>query len=125
MVIDLCNSGKIDQAMWLIHDSNRFDETSMKFLCERIEAKMRGDNMTQWNRNMDAAPKDGTFVLVYGSIQQHPHLSVTITGPVVHAVANYELADESWCVVGGDWLGPFIEPIAWMPLPEAPGVQNG
>lgn len=76
--------------------------------------------MTKWNHDMTAAPKDGTCVLVYGTIQQHPCLSVTIiTGPV-HAVANYEQIDEAWWLPGGDWLGPFIEPIAWMPLPEAP-----
>ena len=38
MVVDLHKQGKIASAIWLIHDGNRFDAASMKFLAERVEA---------------------------------------------------------------------------------------
>ena len=39
MVVDLCRSGKISNAIWLIYDSNRFDSASMKFLAERVQER--------------------------------------------------------------------------------------
>ena len=39
MVVDLCRSGKIANAIWLIYDSNRFDSASMKFLAERVQER--------------------------------------------------------------------------------------
>ena len=39
MVVDLCRSGKIALAIWLIYDSNRFDSSSMKFLAERVQER--------------------------------------------------------------------------------------
>lgn len=41
MVITLARSGRLDLAIWLIYDSNRFDAESMKFLAERVEARMK------------------------------------------------------------------------------------
>lgn len=41
MVVDLSRQGKIDQAIWLIHDSNRFDAASMKLLAERVQARSK------------------------------------------------------------------------------------
>lgn len=43
MVIDLAKQGKIDQAIWLIHDSNRFDAASMKLLAERVQARTKAN----------------------------------------------------------------------------------
>lgn len=46
MVVDLHMQGKIAEAIWLIHDGNRFDAASMKFLAERVDvwsyAKLTG-----------------------------------------------------------------------------------
>ena len=39
MVVDLCRSGKIAYAIWLIYDSNRFDSASTKFLAERVQER--------------------------------------------------------------------------------------
>ena len=39
MVVDLCRSGKIANAIWLIYDGNRFDSASMKFLAERVQER--------------------------------------------------------------------------------------
>lgn len=37
MVVDLALAGKVDQAIWLIFDSNRFDENSMKYLAMCVQ----------------------------------------------------------------------------------------
>lgn len=39
MFLDLCKNGKPQYAFWLVHDSNRFDPESMKFLAERIQER--------------------------------------------------------------------------------------
>lgn len=39
MVVDLASEGRIEFAIWLIYDSNRFDAASMKFLAERVQAR--------------------------------------------------------------------------------------
>jgi hypothetical protein len=41
MVIDLAAQGELASAIWLIHDGNRFDRASMKFLAERVEARTK------------------------------------------------------------------------------------
>jgi len=40
MVVSLTRSGRLDLAIWLIHDSNRTDAASMKFLAERVEFRV-------------------------------------------------------------------------------------
>lgn len=39
MILDLCEKGTVHLAIWLIHDSNRFDAGSMKFLAERVQER--------------------------------------------------------------------------------------
>ena len=46
MVVDLCRSGKIANAIWLIYDSNRFDSVSMKFLAERVQERTTSTKTT-------------------------------------------------------------------------------
>ena len=41
MVVDLAREGRIEFAIWLIYDSNRFDAASMKFLAERVQVRAR------------------------------------------------------------------------------------
>jgi hypothetical protein len=38
MIVELARQGHIDRAIWLIHDSNRFDAPSIKLLAERVQA---------------------------------------------------------------------------------------
>jgi hypothetical protein len=40
MVIDLTRGGRLDLAIWLIHDSNRTDAASLRFLAERVEYRL-------------------------------------------------------------------------------------
>lgn len=40
MYVDLCKQGKFEFAFWIIHDSNRFDAASMKYLGEQIQTRM-------------------------------------------------------------------------------------
>lgn len=42
MVLDLCRRGQVHSAIWLIHDSNRHDTESMKFLAQRVQYRETG-----------------------------------------------------------------------------------
>lgn len=77
--------------------------------------------MSEW-RTIDSAPRDGTRVLVYGKpeplrMDGETLVEWNITG--VHA-AYWDACDGAFCLDGGSWLGPFIEPTHWQPLPEPP-----
>lgn len=80
--------------------------------------------MAEW-RTIDSAPKDGKLILVYG---QPVDFTITATeGTVtvmwgrsaVHA-AGWDDIDCEFNLDGGTWLGPFIKPTHWMPLPDPP-----
>lgn len=75
----------------------------------------------QW-RPISEAPRDGTPILVFGQPEKHPHLNSWFERPV--CIAAYWCAiDDAFCIMGGDWLGPFVNPTHFMPLPEAPNEQ--
>lgn len=40
MVVSLNRQGRLDLAIWLIHDSGRTDAASLKFLAERVEFRI-------------------------------------------------------------------------------------
>ncbi len=76
--------------------------------------------MSEW-QDISTAPKDGTILvfgkpcdLVIGNV-----VMVKFKNPAAYTAAWDEL-DEAFCVSGGSWLGPFIEPTHWMPLPDPP-----
>jgi hypothetical protein len=68
-------------------------------------------------RPIETAPKDGTTILVYG-------LPQSIEGVSYHRPAAYTAAwdtiDDAFCLSGGTWVGPFIDPAYWMPVPPPP-----
>lgn len=67
-------------------------------------------------RPIETAPKRG-MILVYGQPKDTEDLR--FTGPGIHA-AYWDEIDQAYCLDGGTWLGPFIAPTHWMPLPEPP-----
>jgi Protein of unknown function (DUF551) len=73
--------------------------------------------MSDW-QPIETAPKDGTSILVYGRPNDIDGL-VYFRGPSTHSAAWDEI-DDAFCLTGGTWTGPFIEPTHWMPLPEPP-----
>lgn len=70
---------------------------------------------------IETAPKDGTPILVYGQPERHPNLQSWFERPT-RIVAAWEPLDEAFCIVGGDWMGPFVAPTHWMPLPVPPAL---
>lgn len=71
---------------------------------------------------IETAPKDGTPILVFGKPQKHPNLESWYDGSAIFT-AEWDAIDESFCILGGDWLGPFIDPSHWMPLPAPPKAK--
>lgn len=66
---------------------------------------------------IETAPEDGTTILVYGLPESKE--TVTYKKPAVYTAAWDEI-DRRFCLSGGDWTGPFVEPTHWMPRPDAP-----
>lgn len=62
------------------------------------------------------APKDRYF-LAFGKPEDME--GVTFKHPGVHA-AYWDEIDGRFCIKGATWLGPFIDPLAWMEEPKAP-----
>jgi len=66
---------------------------------------------------IETAPKDGSSFLVYGQPQDTG--LVRFRNDSVYS-AYWNRLDEAFCLEGGSWLGPFIVPTHWMPLPVQP-----
>ena len=76
--------------------------------------------MSAW-QPIETAPKDGT-ILVFGQpsdLEMDGAILVSYKGPAIYSAAWDEI-DEAFCLSGGSWLGPFVEPTHWMPLPKPP-----
>jgi len=106
-----------DARRW--RDLNEAGARATQAEAERDEARARtalaasGDG---WRPISDEA-KTGASVLVYG-------LPQSIEGVVFHKpavfTAHWDAIDNSFCLDGGTWLGPFVEPTHWMPKPASP-----
>ena len=75
--------------------------------------------MTDW-QPIATAPRD--HILVYGQPQNlviDGNEVATYRGPFVCS-AHWDEIDQAYVLDGGSWLGPFIEPTHWMPLPAPP-----
>jgi hypothetical protein len=76
----------------------------------------------EW-QDISTAPKDGTQLMVW---QPQPfdttHDGVKMArSPAGPYNAHWDVMDGAWCLSGGTWVGPFLEPTHWMPLPRKPG----
>lgn len=80
--------------------------------------------MIDWRTDLDNIPRDRD-VLIWGMPSSHPKLEIEILSPVAF-VAHYDSIDEAFCINGGDWMGPFVQPIKWadLNLPEQPSGQG-
>lgn len=77
--------------------------------------------MSDW-QPIETAPRDGRTVLVFGKPDNlifDGNLLVTFNVASSHT-AHWDHIDEAFCLSGGSWLGPFVEPTHWMPLPDPP-----
>jgi hypothetical protein len=73
--------------------------------------------MTEW-RNIETAPRDGTWVLVFAKLVEPERWVEGIRDlPSFMAVAAYH-PDAGWCVC------TIREATHWMPLPEPPTDQK-
>ena len=75
--------------------------------------------MTHW-LPIESAPRG--HILVYGKPQNLVVDGKTLTNyhsAFVHS-AHWDEIDGCFVVDGGSWLGPFVEPTHWMPLPDPP-----
>lgn len=80
--------------------------------------------MSEW-QPIETAPKDGTTILVRGR-----PTDLVMGGDTLvkfHKLGTYTAAwdeiDSTFCLSGGSWLGPFVSPTHWMPLPPPPEVK--
>jgi hypothetical protein len=70
--------------------------------------------MSEWR--FDAPPKDRPF-LTYGKPSDIEGVRWFVDG--VH-LAYWDDMDSEFCIKGATWMGPFIEPKAWMEEPDIP-----
>ena len=83
--------------------------------------------MTDWRLidaepNLGKPPWDGTAVLVFGKpedLEINGDILVRFIKPLI-CTAHWDETDEAFCLTGGSWLGPFIQPTDWAPKPEPP-----
>ena len=84
---------------------------------EALEVYRRAD---RWEL-IESAPKSET-ILVFGQPEDLEMQGATLVSykrPSVYSAAWGEI-DEAFCLSGGSWLGPFIDPTQWQPLPPEP-----
>lgn len=72
--------------------------------------------MTEQPRPGRTAPKFGT-ILVWGKPKNTKLLQFTKPG---WHTAYWDGIDQSFCLTGATFEGPFIKPKLWLPLPDAP-----
>ena len=75
---------------------------------------------SEW-QPIETAPKDGTSILVFGKPSE-------VKGAIIFRklgafTAYFDACDDAFCLSGATWMGPFINPTHWMPLPTPP-VQS-
>lgn len=79
--------------------------------------------MSEW-QPIETAPRDGTTILIFG--QPDDLLMADGSGPLVQFstpgtfTAAWDEIDDAFVLSGGSWLGPFVAPTHWMPLPSPP-----
>lgn len=69
---------------------------------------------------IETAPRDGSTIIVYGKPESTD--TVRFRKRAVYT-ASWDAIDEAFCLSGGDWSGPFIEPTHWMPTPTPPSGE--
>lgn len=77
-------------------------------------------------RPIESAPRDA-YVLLWGILDPHPdqrELYANLDRPQ-RAGGYWCDIDGAWCVSGSTWVGPWIKPTHWMPLPPPPSGEIG
>ena len=80
--------------------------------------------MSDW-QPIETAPRDGITILIFGkpnNLTIDENTLVTFAKAAAYTAAWDEI-DEAFCLSGGSWLGPFVEPTHWMPLPTPPEAK--
>lgn len=92
------------------------------FVLSQVEALRPGSTgETEGWRDVETdRPPTDRAVLVYGRPKDTEDLS--FKAPQVH-LAYWDTIDGAFCLDGGTWLGPFIKPTHWRPLPEPPSAM--
>lgn len=77
--------------------------------------------MTEW-QPIETAPRDYKQTIVwqpkaFDTFEAGQRMATSPPGPYN---AHWDEVDQAWCLSGGTWTGPFLEPTHWMPLPEPP-----
>lgn len=80
------------------------------------------NNVDEW-RTVKSAPKDRE-IFVYGTAKGgHPENEVKMTEGIY--IAQWDHIDEAFCIKGGGWLGPFIEPLYWRDMYDLMPILDG
>ncbi len=78
--------------------------------------------MSKW-QDISTAPKDGTPILIFGRIEDHPKGMIRFLRNGIYT-GYYEPMDSAFCVSAATWTGAFIEATHWMPLPSPPAPNS-
>jgi len=74
--------------------------------------------MSEW-QDISTAPKD-TTIMIYGPQVGKSKSDLCGWDGSIVSSGYWDGIDQSWCVTGSTWRGPFMNPTHWMPLPAPP-----
>lgn len=74
--------------------------------------------MSEW-QPISTAPKDGTAILVFGRLSDHPDDMVRFPDNGIYT-AYFDAIDRAFCASAATWTGPFINATHWQSLPTPP-----
>lgn len=78
-------------------------------------ARALGEAAPQWRTDMEDAPRDGTCILIYAEGVQF----------VAFWAVSIEEGDGQWVIARSPGMAFIVrDPTHWMPLPDAPEVEN-
>lgn len=82
-------------------------------------------NLHEW-QPIETAPKDGSYVLVFGGVKENAYRGCELPADLEMVVACFDKEKEEWHFAEYDtgYLGHWPTPTHWMPLPKRPASRR-
>ncbi len=115
-----------DERLQEIYDDlGDVDPDEVYAIIEEIQARRKAESASPWRYDLEAAPKDGTNVLIMSDVWGLAgKKGLTLVTAACPAVCTYEPRSGAWSVAHNQNPGMALayEPYAWMPLPSRPAA---